>query len=89
MMTVWLKGQIQDKGAYTGRVGYTHRPCGQGQALSDPIAIESSKSRPRGRRRAGLAQVAGEGARRQRIARLPAGGEERGDLAAPYRRTRI
>ena len=39
-----LKWQIQDKGAYTGRVGYTHRPCGQGQALSDLMAVESSKS---------------------------------------------
>jgi len=38
-----MKGRIQDKGAFTGRVGYTHRPCGQGQALSDPMAIESSK----------------------------------------------
>lgn len=37
----WAERQIQDNGAYTGRVGYTHRPYGQGQALSDPTAIES------------------------------------------------
>ena len=38
-----LKRQIPDKSAYTGRVGYTHRPCGQGQALSDQMAIEAGR----------------------------------------------
>jgi hypothetical protein len=40
-----LKGLIQDNGAYTGRVGYTHRPCGQGQALSDPDGHRKPVSR--------------------------------------------
>lgn len=32
-------GLTAEFGAYTGRAGYTDRPSGQGQALSDPMAI--------------------------------------------------